>query len=163
MATVAVALPRTRRRPRTQPTGGRAGFTDIYFVKRIDNSRLHREVDREKRRECFCLLGLGVLVFLFGLHVSWQSFQCVRDGYQIEAVKAQRADLEEWNHQLRLEQASLADPQRIDNLARRELGLASPAPQQVIRVGDAADDTGEVGSPELARNLPALGEIPREP
>jgi len=87
----------------------------------------------------------------------------VRDGYQIEAVKAQRADLEEWNHQLRLEQASLADPQRIDNLARRELGLASPAPQQVIRVGDAADDTGEVGSPELARNLPALGEIPREP
>jgi cell division protein FtsL len=163
MATVAVALPKAKRRPRTQPAGGRAGFTDIYFVKHIDNSRLHREVDREKRRECFCLLGLGVLVFLFGLQVAWQSFQCVRDGYQIETVKAERAALEEWNHQLRLEQASLADPQRIDTLARRELGLAPPAPQQVIRLGGAPGAAVETGSREFARNAPALGEPPREP
>jgi cell division protein FtsL len=163
MATVAVALPKARRRPRTQPAGGRAGFTDIYFVKHIDNSRLYREVDREKRRECFCLLGLGVLVFLFGLQVAWQGFQCVRDGYQIESVKAERAALEEWNHQLRLEQASLADPQRIDTLARRELGLAPPAPQQVIRLGGAPGVAAETGSPEFARNTPAPGELPREP
>jgi cell division protein FtsL len=163
MATIAVALPKAKRRLRSQPAGGRAGFTDICFVKRIDNSHLRREVDREKRRECFCLLGLGVLVFLFGLHVAWQSFQCVRDGYQIEAVKSQRAALEEWNHQLRLEQASLADPQRIDTLARRNLGLAPPAPQQVIRVGGAAAGAGETGSPEFARNLPALTEVSREP
>ena len=163
MASVAVALPKAKRRPRIQPAGGRAGFTDIYFVKRIDNSRLHREVDREKRRECFCLLGLGVLVFLFGLHVAWQSFQCVRDGYQIETVKAERAGLEEWNHQLRLEQASLADPQRIDTLARRELGLGPPAPQQVIRVGGAAGGPVETGSREFARNAPAPGELLREP
>jgi cell division protein FtsL len=163
MATIAVALPKAKRRLRSQPAGGRAGFTDIYFVKRIDNSHLRREVDRGKRRECFCLLGLGVLVFLFGLHVAWQSFQYVRGGYQIEAVKSERAALEEWNHQLRLEQASLADPQRIDTLARRDLGLAPPAPQHVIQVGGAAAGAGEMSSPEFARNLPALGEVPREP
>jgi cell division protein FtsL len=152
-----------RRRPRTQPVGGRAGFTDIYFVKRIDNSRLRREVDREKRRECFCLLGLVVLVFLFGLHVAWQSFQCVRDGYQIEEVKAQRATLVEWNSALRIQHAALADPQRIDTLARRQLGLASPSPQQVIRVGGGETAPAAVGDPEFARNLPAGADLRREP
>ncbi|MFB3920381.1 MAG: cell division protein FtsL [Terriglobia bacterium] len=170
MATVAVALPRTKRRPRSQPAsnlaGGRAGLADIYFVKRIDNSRLRREVDREKRRECFCLLGLVVLVFLFGLHVAWQSFQCVRDGYQIEEVKKQRAALAEWNSALRIQHASLADPQRIDTLARRRLGLASPSPRQVIRVGGGAAVPEAASEPVFARNLPAsrsAGELPREP
>jgi cell division protein FtsL len=165
MATAAVALPRTRRRPPrpAQRAGGRASFTDIQFVKRIDNSRLRREVDREKRRECYCLLGLGILVFLFGLLFAWQSFQFVRDGYQVEEIKAQRDAMEEWNRQLSLEQASLADPQRIDKLARRELGLAPPQPQQVIRVGGATSASGETGTPQFARNLPAAGELPREP
>jgi cell division protein FtsL len=165
MATAAVAFPRPRRRPRNTPApaSGRAGFTDIYFLKRIDNSRLRREVDREKRRECFCVLGLGLLVFLFGLLIAWQHFQCVRYGYQIEEVKTQRAAIEEWNHQLRLEQASLADPQRIDTLARKELGLTSPSAQQVIRLSGAAEAASETSRPELAQNFPGLREVPRKP
>jgi len=160
MATVAVTLPRPKRRPRTLagPVAGRARLTDIYFVKRIDNSRLHRDIDREKRRECFCLLGLGCLVFLFGLLIAWQHFQCVRYGYQIEQVKALRGALEESNHQLRLGQASLADPQRIDTLARQELGLASPQPQQVIQMDEAQGAGDEVTSPEFARNFSGAGE-----
>src|SRR5208337_1618041 len=135
MATAAVTLPKTRRRPRNVPAAGRANFPEFYFVKHIDNSRLVREVDVERRRECFSLLGLGVLVFLFVLLFAWQHFQCVRYGYQIEQFKAERATLEEQNHQLRLVQAALADPQRIDTLARTQLGMVSPSPQQVIRMG----------------------------
>jgi len=160
MATAAVTIPRPKRRPRTQPATGRACVTDIYFVKRIDNSRLRREVDREKRRECFCLLGLGVLVFLFGLLIAWQHFQCVRDGYQAEELRIQRSALEEWNRQLRLEQAALQDPQRVDRLAREGLGLVPPDPQQVIRMDGAEGGAG--GSPEFARNFSSLGgETPR--
>jgi cell division protein FtsL len=155
MATAAVTLPRPKRRPRNQPAAGRARFLDVYFVKRIDNSRLRREVDPEKRRECFSLLGLGILVFLFVLLFAWQHFQCVRDGYQVEQLKTQRAALEEWNHQLRLEQASLADPQRIDTVAREELGLASPGPHQVIRMDEPSGITEE--RTELARNFSAPG------
>jgi len=151
MATAAAVLPQPRRRPRNQPAAGRARFPDIYFVKRIDNSRLQREVDPEKRRECFSLLGLGILVFLFGLLLACQHFRCVRNGYQIEELKSQRAAMEEWNHQLRLEQATLADPQRIDTLARRELGLASPHPQQMIRLEGGGDASG--ASTEFARNF----------
>ncbi|HXW13713.1 MAG TPA: cell division protein FtsL, partial [Terriglobia bacterium] len=105
-------------------------------MKHIDNSRLVREIDVERRRECFSLLGLGVLVFLFVLLFAWQHFQCVRYGYQVEQLKAEYATLEEQYHELRLVQAALADPERIDTLARTRLGMVSPSPQQVIRVGE---------------------------
>jgi cell division protein FtsL len=164
MATAAVTLPRARRRPRNVPAAGRASFPEFYFIKHIDNSRLVREVDVERRRECYSLLGLGVLVFLFVLLFAWQHFQCVRDGYQVEQLKSERAALEEWNHQLRVEQASLADPQRIDTLARTQLGMVSPRPQQVIRVGEPEPATAISESRELARNFSAGGgETPHEP
>jgi cell division protein FtsL len=126
-------------------------------VKHIDNSRLVREVDVERRRECFSLLGLGVLVFLFVLLFAWQHFQCVRYGYQTEQCKAQRTTLEEQNHQLRLEQAALADPQRIDTLARTRLGMVSPSPQQVIRVGEPEPAADALEGPVLARNFSVGG------
>ena len=133
-------------------------------MKHIDNSRLVREVDVERRRECFSLLGLGVLVFLFVLLFAWQHFQCVRYGYQVEQLKAEYAILEEQNHQFRLEQAALADPKRIDTLARAQLGMVSPAPQQVIRVGGVEPAANALESPELARNFSVgSGDIPHEP
>jgi cell division protein FtsL len=163
MATAAVTLPKPRRRPANALAGGRARFPEIYFVKQIDNSRLVREVDQEKRRECFRLLRWGILVFLFVLLFSWQHLQCVRAGYEIEELKAQRAAEQEWNRQLRLEQAALADPQRIDTLARKDLGMVSPSPQQVIQWGGAqAAPAPGAESPEFARNFAAseanLGE-----
>lgn len=157
MASIATVFqrPRTKtKRPRNQPVSGRASLPVFYTVKRIDNSRLRREVNPEQRRECFALLGLGVLIFAFVFLFAWQHFQCVRFGYQIEQLKSQRAALEEWNHQLRIEQASLADPQRIDTLARHS-GLASPSPQQVIRVGPIGP--APTSSPEMARIIPNLG------
>ena len=120
-------------------------------------------MDREKRRECFGVLGLAVLVFLVSLVIAYQHFQCVRYGYRIEETKAQRGAQEEWNHQLRLQQASLADPQRIDTLARKELGLSAPSPQQVIRLGGEAQKPGVVSAPEFARNFPDPGDDTREP
>ena len=71
--------------------------------------------------------------------LAWQHFQSVRTGYGIEQIKAQRSSLAEWNRELRLEQASLADPQRIDTLARAKLGLAPPTARQVIRLGAAVE------------------------
>ncbi len=161
MATLATAIPRPKR-PRkvtAERVGGRASLPDVYYLKPIDNSRLRREVDRGTRRECYCLLGLGVLVFLFLLVFAWQSFAFVRDGYQVESARTQRESLEEWNRQLRLEHAALADPQRIDALARKNLGLSLPRPHQVIRVGDA-DSPAETGPAQFARIHPLPGETP---
>ena len=142
---------------------GRAVFPEIYFVKQIDNSRLRREVDREKRRECFSVLGLGILVFFSLMLFAWQHFQCLRYGYQIERLKGEHVTLEESNHRLRLQEAALADPQRIDTLARAQLGLTSPQPRQVIPMGGI--ETSPAESPaEFARNVSVPGgELPREP
>lgn len=103
------------------------------------------------------------MVFIFGLLFALQHFQGLRLGYQIEQLKAQRSAMEEWNHQLCLEQASLADPQRIDRLARKKLGLASPEPQQVIALDVGRSTSARSARPEFARNFSAAsGVIPHE-
>lgn len=132
MATAAVTLPKLRRRPVNALVAGRASFPEIYFTKYIDNSRLVRVGATEKWREYVNLLILGMLVFLLVLLFSWQHLQCVQDGYEIEGLKTERAKLQEWNHQLKLSQAKLTDPQRISALAGN-LGMVPPSPNQVIQ------------------------------
>lgn len=151
------------RRVRYKPAAGRTRFPEVYFVKRIDNSHLRREVDPARRRDCFALLGLVVGVFVFALLFAWQHFECVRYGYQFEQLRVQHKALVERNHQLRLEQAALADPQRIDELARKQLGLAPPAPQQVIQFSGGQEGSPRPESREVARNFPSLvGEVSTE-
>lgn len=159
MATVAVSLPGARRRPRNEPVAGRAPYPEIYFVKHIDNSRLQREVDQEKRRECFSLLALGTLAFFFIMLFAWQHFECVRYGYMIQQLKQQQAEVVEQNHNLRVQFASLSDPQRIDTLARSELGLAPPKADQIIQIGDPASLPSGASAREFARNLETQIEI----
>jgi len=152
MATVAVSLPGSKRRPRNQPVAGRALYPEIYFVKHIDNSRLLREVDHEKRRECFSLLALGTLAFLFIMLFAWQHFECVRYGYMIQQLKQEQSEMVERNHTLKVQFASLSDPQRIDTLARSELGLAPPKPDQIIQIGEPTGLHSGAATREFARN-----------
>lgn len=164
MATVAVTLPRSRCIARNQPASGRAAFPEIYFVKAIDNSRLRREVDPRQRRQCFCVLGLSVAVFSLVFLCARQHFQFLRYGYQIEQLKLERAALEQWNARLRLEQARLDDPQRIDTLARERLGLAPPGPYQIVRLDTGLANPQPPTAPEMARNFSdptgALSRVP---
>jgi len=159
MATVAVTLPKLRRRPANPLVGGRANIAEFYFTKHIDNSRLVREVGFEKWHEYFNLLVAGLLVFICVLLFAWQHLKCVQDGYEIEGLKAERVRLLKWNHQLRLSEAALADPQRIDVLARKNLGMVSPDPQQVIQwSGVSQSSRQEPDSVQVARNTLA-GDI----
>ncbi len=160
MATVAVNLPNTKRRPRNQPIVGRAPYPEIYFVKHIDNSRLQREVNHEKRRECFSLLAVGALAFLFIMLFAWQHFECVRYGYLIQQLKQEQAEKVEQNHALKVQFASLSDPQRIDILARSELGLAPPQPNQIIQIGDSAGSRPRTSATEFAGNIQTQIGIP---
>jgi cell division protein FtsL len=138
MATAAVTLPKLRRRPINALAAGRASFPEIYYTKQIDNSRLVREAALGKWREYFKLVVLVMLAFVLGLVFSWQHLQCVQDGYEIQGLKKEYAQQQEWNHQLRLSQAKLADPQRIGALAV-SLGMVSPNPKQVIQWSAAGE------------------------
>ncbi len=163
MATITATLPvaRTRpRRPRNQPVAGRASFPEAIFVKQIDNSALRREVDRGKRRECFVLLGLGILFFVVVFAYAWQHFTCLRNGYELESLKGQRLTLEESNRELRLERAHLNSLERIDTMARQELGLGTPTPHQVIAVGEVGSGAAH---DQLARNFASSPEAGTKP
>lgn len=117
-----------------------AGTPEIYFAKPIDNSRLVKVEDPRRGREMKQFgIALGCL-FLLVMTYAWQHFKAVEYGYRIESVKAQRDSLSEMNRALRLEEASLRDPERIDMLAR-QMGLQSPSAGQVMRMDSAIPES----------------------
>src|SRR6266487_3437761 len=109
------------------------GTPEIYFAKAIDNSRLVKVEDPRRTRE-MRQFGISLsCLFLFVMAYAFQHFKAIEYGYKIEALKSQRDGLVEMNRALRLEEASLRDPERIDRMAR-ELGLQSPQAGQVVRM-----------------------------
>ena len=115
------------------------GTPEIYFSKAIDNSRLVKVEDPKRGREmkqcCFALACLFLLVMTY----TWQHFKAIEYGYKVESLRSQRDGLLEVNHALRLEEASLRSPDRIDRLAR-EYGMQPPQAGQVIRMDSALPD-----------------------
>src|SRR5579864_5242871 len=138
----------------TFPVSGRrsiwTGTPEIYFSKAIDNSRLVKVEDSRRNREMKQFgTALGCL-FLLVFTYAWQHFKAIEYGYQIESAKRDLSAMVEMNHALRLEDASLRDPERIDVLARR-MGLVPPEPGQVIRM-DASG--AEAQTPVMASAVP---------
>jgi cell division protein FtsL len=125
------------------------GTPEIYFRKSIDNSRLVKMEDPRRSRE-MRFFGIALCcLFLLVMGYALQHFRAIEYGYKIEALRSQREGLAYMNQALRLEEASLRDPERIDGMARK-LGLQSPDPGQVIRM----DAGSEVGSPVMASVTP---------
>src|SRR5579863_6524485 len=116
------------------------GTPEIYFAKAIDNSRLVKVEDAGRNREMkqfgYALAVLFLLVFTY----AWQHFKAIEYGYQIESAKRELGNLTEMNRALRLTQASLRDPERIDVMARR-MGLVPPEPGQVIHMDSGPEDS----------------------
>jgi len=119
---------------------------EFYFTRSIDNSRLVKAADpvrvREMRVFAAALTVLFTLVMFYGL----QHFSAIERSYKVEAEKQVRDQLREENRQLRLAEAQLTEPGRIDGKAR-ELGLAQPAPGQVVHPSARPD----AGVPSLAQ------------
>src|ERR1700740_2081130 len=128
------------------------GTPEIYFAKGIDNSRLVKVEDPRRNREMKQFGTALVVLFLLVFTYAWQHFRAIEYGYLIESSKRELASMTEMNHALRLEDASLRDPERIDLLARR-MGLVPPEPGQVIRMEGAPADAQ---TPVMASNGPVM-------
>jgi cell division protein FtsL len=125
------------------------GTPEIYFRKTIDNSRLVKVEDPRRERE-MRQFGLALCcLFLLVMGYAVQHFRAIEYGYKIEGLRSQREDLTNMNRALRLEEASLRDPERIDVMARK-LGLQSPQPGQVQRM----DATADAAAPVMASVTP---------
>jgi|SRR5579864_8489671 len=136
------------------PVAGRrtlwTGTPEIYFAKAIDNSRLVKVEDPRRNREMKQFGTALACLFLLVFTYAWQHFKAIEYGYQIESAKRELNNLTEMNRALRLEHASLRDPERIDVMARR-MGLVPPEPGQVIRMDGTMSDAG---TPVLASAAP---------
>jgi len=110
----------------------RSRVNDLHFSQLIDNSGLVRKVDPRKRRQCFRFLFFGICLFLGFLGYALYQFECLRLEYQMTELRARYHTLSEWNHKLRLEKAALGRLERIEIIARKELGLQPLRTDQVI-------------------------------
>jgi cell division protein FtsL len=128
------------------------GTPEIYFAKAIDNSRLVKVEDPGRNREMKHFGTALACLFLLVFTYAWQHFRAIEYGYQIESAKRELNNLTEMNRALRLEDASLRDPERIDVIARR-MGLVPPQPGQVIRMDSASEDSNR---PVMASVEPAM-------
>lgn len=140
-----------------QQRARRGPTPEALFTKRFDNSRLVKAADPQRTKEmrvfaCAMALILGLL-----MTYGWQHLSGIEYGYHIETEKAQLQQLQEQNRQLRLTEAQLVDPARIDQLARG-LGLSVPVPGQVVRP-DAVIDPNNPNAPVLAETHPLLPAI----
>ena len=108
-----------------------AVMTEFHTLKKIDNSRLVRNVEPVKLRNFYRTAALGGVIAMFFTMYIYQHFRCIDLSFQLEEVKAKQVEAASLNSSLKLEIAHLSDPKRIDIIARRQLGLTETLPTQV--------------------------------
>jgi cell division protein FtsL len=126
---------------------------EVHLEKRIVNNNVIRESDAKGHRDYIIVTAFAAM-FLLGLFgYGWQHYQCIQYGYRIEEAQIKMQRLTEVGRQLRLERASLSNPQRIDSIARKQLGMVVPAPGQLVTF--SADAPLTIPAPQRALPEPA--------
>lgn len=95
-------------------------------------SLLKPRVDQIRKFDLLQSLLLGGVVLVVVLFYVWQHVQVVRLGYEVEYLAGERAALLQQQKELRVEVARLKSLRRVEEIARRQLGLTTPKAGQVI-------------------------------
>jgi cell division protein FtsL len=108
---------------------------DVDFVpKAIDNSGVVREVDPRSSRDLWLLLLLAAALVGGLVLYAWPSLEIRQTTLAREHMSKERERLLEENRKLRLEKAALENLHRVETIARRDLGLVTPAPDKLVVV-----------------------------
>lgn len=132
--------PMRRRRVRTP---------EFHFVRHFDNSRLVKAPDPVRARQMRVFSAAVAVLFSLIMVYGLQHFYAIESSYRVESEKAVLEQLREQNRQLRLSEAVLTQPGRIDEMAR-QLGLTAPQPGQVVHPNAQPNS----GAPVLAQITP---------
>lgn len=108
------------------------GTFEYEIKKDVRNNQIVREVDERRMRDLWQSLGIGIVLVLVLLFSAWQHFELLRHGYRLEQMQRERAAEAEINRHLRLEMESLRAPQRIEKLAKDDLGMVSPGDDKAV-------------------------------
>lgn len=114
-----------------QQRARRGPTPEVFFDKRLDNSRLVKADDPVRKQEMRSFAVSAIFFFALLMVYSWQHFSSIEYGYRVETEKAQLQHLQDENHQLGLTEAQLTRSARIDRLAH-QIGMQSPQPGQIV-------------------------------
>ncbi|MGH7826006.1 MAG: cell division protein FtsL [Candidatus Binatia bacterium] len=87
---------------------------------------------RRRRRQSWVLPVLGLALVVVALLHVWLRLQVVHMGYVLSTTAKLQSQLEQENRELKVELATLTSPERLEEMARRRLGLTPPQRGQVI-------------------------------
>jgi cell division protein FtsL len=116
---------------------------EVIFARHIDNSRLVKAPDPVRARQMRIFSAAMTVLFSLVMIYGLQHFTAIENSYRIESEKQVRDQLREENRQLRLSEAQLTQPGRIDGMAR-QLGLEEPQPGQVVHATTHIDSSAPV-------------------
>jgi cell division protein FtsL len=88
--------------------------------------------------EFLATVALGVLILVAALLYVWQHTYVVRLGYEVERLRERQAALLQEQKGLRVELGQLRSLRRVEEVARKRLGMVTPGPGQVIWVPESA-------------------------
>jgi cell division protein FtsL len=89
-----------------------------------------RKTKRQKSLFPLCMLILSLICSL--IFLVWSRSQITSLGYQISQANYEQTQLLKLNQKLKIEGASLRSLARIESIAKEQLGLINPEPQQMV-------------------------------
>ena len=91
-----------------------------------------------QRARVLLLLFITLVGVLAGMAQVWVRLRIVRIGYELSTESARKTRLERVHQKLSVEHALLRNPKRVRELAHNRLGLRSPSPDEVKKIGTAS-------------------------
>ena len=90
---------------------------------------------RLNRKEIAAAAGCTLLAVATLTFYVWHQAAVIQIGFQTSRLEEKKAALEEDIKRLETDKAVLLAPARVDRIAREELGLLEPKPEQIIYEG----------------------------
>lgn len=101
--------------------------------KSIDNVHIVRERDRQRFRELFAVLALGIPIGLFLLLFAWQNLQVIRLAHQASTLQSERKQIQDENRALQVELDRLTSLGSVEQKATA-LGFQHTDPRAIVIV-----------------------------
>jgi cell division protein FtsB len=129
-----------------------------WFGSSIRNDGLKRETARLRAGGAVRYLLVAAMPAAALLFYILQGVQVIRTGYEIDELRQVLQALQAEQDQLDVELASLETLESLETLARRDLGMVQPLPEQVVTVhSPAREGTAETAGPQGNETAPPRG------
>ena len=121
----------------------------MYAQKKpIENTHIVRERDRQRFRELFSVVVLGLFIGGFLIFFAWQNLSVIRLGHEASRLQQEKKDLENANKAMRLEIDRLTALASVEKRAT-ELGFERTAPQAMVMVEKSSQLTQKPSNPSV--------------